>query len=90
MTDEQNPNLLGVAAAVGALWGRLIVASSGMTAAGMVGGGAGVGAPAGPVGAAGGALVGMAAYGVFRVIRDCQRKAEYYAYLNAQQEQEEQ
>jgi hypothetical protein len=55
-----------VCAAGGAAAGSAVIAASGFTAAGMVGGGAGIGAAAGPVGMVGGALVGVAAYTVFR------------------------
>ncbi len=40
-----------------------------MTAAGMVGGSAGFGAAADPVGAAVGALAGLAVYGIYRVVK---------------------
>ena len=71
-----------VAAGAGALAGSQVVAASGMTAVGMVGGGAGFGAPAGPVGIAVGALTGLAAYGVFRVFGDLGQEASYYGHLN--------
>ncbi|NMF83445.1 hypothetical protein E1H13_08850 [Nodosilinea sp. P-1105] len=54
----------------GAAAGYGVVSASGMTAAGMVGGGAGFGAAAGPVGAGIGALAGLAVYGVIRAIGD--------------------
>jgi hypothetical protein len=41
-----------------------------MTAAGMTGAGAGIGTAAGPAGIALGALVGLAAYGVWRIFRN--------------------
>ena len=56
-------------AAAGAGIGVGAVTASGLTAAGMVGSGTGIGAAAGPVGAAAGALVGLAFYGVFRVFK---------------------
>ena len=54
-------------AAVGAGTGYAAIALTGLTAIGPVGGGAGIGAATGPVGAAVGALVGLAAYGVWRI-----------------------
>lgn len=53
----------------GAGAGYSVVAATGMTAAGMIGGGAGIGTAAGPVGAVAGALLGLAAYGLYRIIR---------------------
>ena len=44
--------------------GGAVIAASGMSAAGMVGGGAGIGAAAGPVGAVFGAVAGLAVFGV--------------------------
>lgn len=46
------------------------VAATGMTAAGMVGGGAGIGAAAGPVGIVAGTVIGLAAYGVWSLFDD--------------------
>ena len=57
----------GAATAGGAAAGYGIVVATGMTAAGMTGGGAGVGMAAGPVGGAIGAIVGLAAYGLYRI-----------------------
>jgi len=54
------------AAVGGAGLGSTLVAAKGLTAAGMVGSGAGVGAAAGPVGAGVGALVGVTAYTTYR------------------------
>ena len=71
-----------VATGTGAAVGYGAVAASGYTAAGMVGGGAGVGMAAGPVGIAFGALSGLAAYGLFRVFGDQCQKAAYYNHLN--------
>lgn len=51
-------------AASGSVLGAVAVHFSGMTAIGIVGGGAGFGAAAGPVGAAAGAVAGLAVYGV--------------------------
>ena len=45
-----------------------LVSASGMTAVGMIGGGSGVGAAAGPVGAVAGATVGLAVYGIIKAI----------------------
>ncbi len=56
-------------AGVGAATGYGVITATGMTAAGMVGGGAGIGAAAGPVGVAFGALAGLSVYAVYRVIR---------------------
>lgn len=55
------------AAAAGAALGYGTVTAAGMTAAGMVGSGAGVGAAAGPVGAVAGAVAGLAAFGVYKL-----------------------
>ena len=58
------------AAGAGAVAGYGVVVATGVTAAGMVGTGAGFGAAAGPVGIVGGAVVGLAAYGVYRLFSD--------------------
>lgn len=74
-----------VAAGAGAIVCGQAVSVSGMTAAGMVGGGAGFGAAAGPVGAVAGAVGGLAAYGVARTIGDMienSMTARWYAHLN--------
>lgn len=55
----------GAGAAVG--YGATVVA--GVSAVGVVGSGAGIGAAAGPIGAAVGALVGLAAYGVYSIVK---------------------
>ena len=81
-TDEQHPQSHEVhphtgaeaakaagAAAVGATAGYAAVAAAGLTAAGAVGSGAGIGAAAGPVGMAFGAIAGLAVYGIYRIIR---------------------
>jgi hypothetical protein len=52
----------------GAVLGRVVIAVSGMVAAGMVGGGAGIGMAAGPVGAFIGGLVGLALFGVIQAV----------------------
>jgi hypothetical protein len=57
----------GVSTVAGGLTGGATVAVTGMTAAGMVGGGAGVGCAAGPLGVVAGAVVGLAAYGAYRI-----------------------
>jgi hypothetical protein len=53
----------------GAVAGWSIVSGMGMSAAGMVGGGADFGFAAGPVGAVVGGLVGLAAYSVLRSVK---------------------
>jgi hypothetical protein len=53
-------------AAGGGAFGCLCVIASGLTAAGMVGGGAGIGMAAGPVGMIIGAIGGLALYGLIR------------------------
>jgi hypothetical protein len=58
------------ATGAGASIGCWAVAASGMTAVGMVGGGAGVGSAAGPVGVAVGAMGGLATYGLVRAVVD--------------------
>ncbi len=67
VTDEaaKAAGAVGAGAAVG--YG--VVAATGMTAAGMVGSGTGFGAAAGPVGEAVDALAGLAAYGIYRVVK---------------------
>jgi phage-related tail protein len=57
-----------VSTAAGGAVGSAAIAATGLTAAGMVGGGAGIGCAAGPVGFAVGALVGLSAYGVKRML----------------------
>jgi len=56
------------AAVVGGATGYGVVAATGMTAAGMVGSGAGASVAAGPIGAALGAIAGLAAYGIYRIV----------------------
>lgn len=68
-TAEKVVKVAGSAAA-GAAVGYGAIAASGLTAAGMVGGGAGIGAAAGPVGAAIGAITGLAAYGIYKLFED--------------------
>ena len=58
------------AAGAGALAGKGTVMMTGMSAVGMVGQGAGVGAAAGPLGVVAGAIVGLAGYGLIRALRD--------------------
>lgn len=55
-----------VSAVVGGAAGYGAVAATGLTAAGMVGSGAGIGTAAGPVGVVAGALIGLAGYGLYR------------------------
>jgi len=55
-----------VSGVAGAGAGYGLVALSGLSAAGMVGGGAGVGCAAGPVGIVVGGLAGLALYGITR------------------------
>ncbi|MDQ5911238.1 MAG: hypothetical protein QG599_3335 [Pseudomonadota bacterium] len=68
-TAEKVAKVAGSAAA-GAAVGYGAIAATGLTAAGMVGGGAGIGAAAGPVGATIGAITGLAAYGLYRLFAD--------------------
>jgi hypothetical protein len=44
--------------------------ASELTAIGAIGGGAGVGAAAGPVGIVAGAVTGLAAYGIYKLFQD--------------------
>jgi hypothetical protein len=60
----------GAAAAAGGAAGYAATTASGMTAIGVIGKGAGMGAAAGPVGAAAGALIGLAGYGLYRLFTD--------------------
>ena len=53
-------------AAAGAGLGAVAVSATGFTAAGMVGGGAGIGMAAGPLGVIAGAISGLAVYGVYK------------------------
>ena len=50
--------------------GAGVVAATGLTAVGAVGGGAGIGAAASPVGIAVGALAGLAFYGISKALSD--------------------
>lgn len=52
----------------GGLTGGGLVAASGLTAVGAVGGGAGIGAAAGPVGILAGAVLGLTAYGAKKLL----------------------
>lgn len=58
-----------VSAVAGAITGYGVVATTGMSAVGVMGSGAGIGAAAGPVGMVAGAVIGLACYGVYRVIK---------------------
>ena len=60
----------GIYAGTGSTVASGLIAASGMTAAGMVGGGAGIGTAAGPVGAVAGATVGLAVYGIIKAFSD--------------------
>ena len=57
----------GVAIVGGGAIGYGAVTAAGITAVGAIGSGAGIGTAAGPVGAAAGALAGLAGYGVYRI-----------------------
>jgi hypothetical protein len=57
------------ATGAGAGVGYGAVSATGMTAAGIVGGGAGFGCPAGPLGAAAGAILGLAVLGVYSIFK---------------------
>lgn len=63
---DQNDEPLQAAlhAVVGGAVGYGAVAATGMSAAGMVGAGAGIGAAAGPVGIVAGVLIGLSIYGL--------------------------
>jgi len=54
-------------AALGTVAGVAVVEATGATAIGVLAAGAGWGAAAGPVGAAAGALVGLAGYGLYKL-----------------------
>ncbi len=56
------------AVAAGGVVGAGTIAVTRATAVGILGGGAGIGAPAGPVGIVAGAVVGLAAYGAMKAI----------------------
>ena len=60
----------GGATVVGTAAGYGVAVTSGMSACSIVGGGMGLGASAGPIGAAVGALAGLAVYGVYKVFDD--------------------
>ena len=70
------------ATVAGAGIGYGVVAATGVTAASFVGGGTGIGAAAGPVGAAIGATVGLAAYGVYKVFSSDEKKFDNYSKIN--------
>lgn len=59
----------GTSAAIGAGVGYGVVAVTGVSAVGAIGSGAGFGAAAGPVGAVAGAVLGLAAYGVYKIFK---------------------
>jgi hypothetical protein len=59
---------MGAGAGIGAGVGLAAVQASGLSAAGMVGSGTGIGAAAGPVGAAFGAIAGLAVVGLLHVV----------------------
>jgi len=60
----------GSATVVGTAAGYGVAVTSGVSACSIVGGGMGLGAAAGPIGAAVGALAGLAVYGVYKVFDD--------------------
>jgi DNA-binding beta-propeller fold protein YncE len=60
----------GGATVVGTAAGYGVAVTSGMSACSIVGGGMGLGAAAGPIGAAVGALTGRAVYGGYKVFDD--------------------
>lgn len=64
-------DVVGIAgsAGAGAVAGGMLVEASGLTAAGMIGGGTGIGMAAGPVGMVAGGLIGATVYGVYMVGR---------------------
>lgn len=80
--DKKEAAKAGGAVVVGAGVGYGAVAATGVTAAAMTGTGAGFGAAAGPVGAAIGAVVGLASYGVYRLVSDNPNKSSPEKKLN--------
>lgn len=60
----------GGATVVGTAAGYGVAVTSGVSACSIVGGGMGLGAAAGPIGAAVGAIAGLAVYGVYKVFDD--------------------
>ena len=76
----------------GSVVGSGIIAATGMTAVGMVGGGAGVGAAAGPVGAVAGATVGLAVYGIYQAFADKEKEfavngdGDYFENMRAKED----
>ena len=66
--DSEEAEKATGATVAGAGIGYGVVAATGVTAASFVGGGTGIGAAAGPVGAAIGAITGLASYGIYKVI----------------------
>ena len=65
---------LTVLGGAGSVVGSGLISVSGMTAAGMVGGGSGIGMAAGPVGAIAGATVGLATYGIIKAFSDKEKE----------------
>ena len=65
---------LTVLGGAGSIVGSGLISVSGMTAAGMVGGGSGIGMAAGPVGAIAGATVGLATYGIIKAFLDKEKE----------------
>lgn len=66
---------LASAGVAGALLGRGVILRAGWKAAGMMGGGSGIGAKALPVGMTFGAMLGLSAYGLGRTAREVYREA---------------
>ncbi len=64
----------GIYAGTGSTIASGLIAASGMSAVGMIGGGAGVGAATGPVGAVAGATVGLAVYGIIKAFSDKEKE----------------
>lgn len=70
--DPLKKKLFGVvsSSAVGSAAGLAATKVAGLNAVGMIGGGAGIGWAAGPVGALGGAVVGLAGYGLYKLFSE--------------------
>lgn len=68
----------GIYAGTGSTVASGLIAASGMSAVGMIGGGAGVGAATGPVGAVAGATVGLAVYGIIKAFSDKEKELDVY------------
>lgn len=75
MTDKQAEIAkAGGAVTAGGALGVTAVVISGLSAAGVIGSGAGIGMSAGPLGVIAGGVLGLAGYGIYRLVGSIKEK----------------